>query len=254
MKKIKLSFAFIFILTLVFAGCSTVKESTELQSLSKLPDRKTDLKTLRFKASLSVDFPQMNQNVVSDVMLSGADSAKIDLTGPFAVPVGKFYSNHNKFYFYNTMQNVIIEGEPTSSNLQQTTMIPLSFSDFARLMRVETPGDPSKFHPVERYPDKKNILFRNNEYSDIIEYAVYSLEQNNIVQYQRKDSQGNLILNCYYRGFKKQDGFSMPERIILNFEQIEGKIEINVKSFGVNDFNPKEIAPILPDGVRRVKM
>ena len=254
MKNIKNLFAYFLLLIFVLAGCSTVRKTTDLQSISQLPDRKSDLKTLQFKASLSVSFPKMNQNVVSDVMLSGADSAKIDLTGPFSVPVGKFFANQNKFYFYNTMENVVIEGKPTSENMQQTMMIPLSFSDFARLLRVETPGDPSEFQPVERYPDKKNILFRNNSGSEYVEYAVYSIEQGNIIQYQRKDRNGNLILNCYYRDFKVQDGYSMPERIVMKFEQIDGKIEVNVKSFGVNDFNPNEIEPSLPQGVKRIKM
>lgn len=192
------------------------------------------LKNLSLEGNIQVAFPEMNNTVLFSLEAAGIDSMLLTLSGPFGITVGKLYCEKDYFMFYNVLENSLYEGTPTSSNLSEMVNLPLSYSDLVLLLRCEVPGNPDYFRIDENYGKDGFVLLQNKSMKDYYEYVQLD-EEKLIRQYQRKTSNGSIVLNVLYKKYEKFDKANVAERMEFEFPSVNGRISIQNTSIKVNN-------------------
>lgn len=244
----------IILTVFLLLSCAGTKHEKEYLGKSTSPDYKQKLDFLSIKANLHARFENFDQQVLVSIKIGGVDSCSMNLIGPFGVNLGRLYSDKERFIFFSTMENTAMEGSPTAENLEKAMRLPMSFYDFIRLLRCETPGHPADFSLTEYEDDPDLLLFKNNNNDSFIEYALYSPEESSMVQYQRKLSDGTLILNVHFREFENVDGFRMPKIYSFTFPEIGGSVKLDVSGMEINNFDNEPFSFELPVGIKRKRL
>lgn len=238
------------IFIIILWSCSTVPKN-ERSNINVKPKAWNDeLKTLNISASVTSKYHDENNSGYCRLILAGTDSLLLKITGPFEILVGRLFADKDYFIFYDAINNQLFKGKPTAKNLKRATMVPLSFDEFIRLLRCETPTNPEEFTIDETYKNNDGVLFKNSSNNDYIEYALYSSENNNLMRYQRKLRTGKLILDLVYKDYESIDGFNLSKYLIFNFPEIDTKVDMQVTNLDVNKDIKKPLSFTLPDGIK----
>jgi hypothetical protein len=243
-----------FVLLITFSSCRTVQKNNGNSLNQKFPQWKNEIKTINYSANLTASFPDVNQVVATKIKVSGVDSISLSLIGPLGINLGKLFSKPDYFIFYNTFENNVFEGNPNAENLKRVMNIPLSFFDFSRLIRCETPGNPADFKMDKSDADNSRLIFKNTSNSSYIEYAVISSIDYTLIQYQRKLSDGSLILNTYYSDFENHDGVYLPNKVVFDFPDLKGNLKIDFDKIDINSNTNGSYSFEVPKGIRRFKL
>jgi hypothetical protein len=239
-----LSFLFIY-------SCSSAQNISG-KSSEVFNGRKPSLKTLDIKGNIASSYQENENSALCRISISGVDSVSMSLIGPMGIALGRFFATPNYFLFFNAINNEAVEGSPNSENLQKAIMMPMSFIEFARLVRGETPGKPENFVPDTSSGKLK--IYKNFEEKGFVEYVVLN-DDRNIVQYQRKLRDGTLILNVFYSDYDSYDGIVLAKKINFEFPQVPGRIALNVDKYIVNDSaNNKPYSFKVPDSIKHFRI
>ncbi len=248
------TFVCFFVFLILLSACSTVPKQQKSNSFTKPKEWNSKLKTLNISANISSKYHDEINSGSCKLILNAYDSLSLMITGPFEIPIGKLYSDAQYFVYYDAFNNQILEGKPTAMNLKRAAMVPLSFYEFIRLLRCETPSEPSDFTLDETYKNDDGLLFKNSSNKDYIEYALYSSFDNNLIRYQRKLRTGRLILDLVYKDYVNTDGFQLAKYMIFNFPEIDTKVDLQINKYKINmDFN-KLLRFSLPEGIKVYKV
>lgn len=247
MRNIKY-FAAIF--ALIFISCSTVYKTSQKGLIIKPKEWNDELKTLNISANVTSKYHEESNSGYCRLILAGTDSLSLKITGPFEILVGRLYADIEYFVFYDAFNNQIFEGKPTAKNMKRATMVPLSFDEFIRLLRCETPTNPSEYSIDENYNKADGVLYKNPSNKEYIEYALYSSDNNDLIRYQRKLRTGKLILDLNYKDYETIDGIRLSKYLIFNFPEIDTQVDMQVASINVNKDINKTLGFTIPDGVK----
>lgn len=244
----------LFILSLALLSCSTVKQtSNSVDSLGHLPDRNSQFKNLSIKSSISASMKDQSMMASANMMIAQMDSISMNLFGPFGIPFGKLYATKDYVLFYNVMTNQVLEGKPTPENMRTAVFLPLSYEDFIRLIRCETPGEPKDF-VFEKKINDDELLFKNIKNFKYIEYAVISSSTKVVTQYQRKDADGTLILHVFYTNYTKNNGIDFSQKQLYKFPELEVTLTLDITDLKINPVFDKPFIFSIPENIDRIKL
>ena len=241
-------------LMLLALSCSTVKEKERTTAADKLPGFKKGIEYLEIKTNMAASVAGNDQTVTANIKLAGYDSLAIDFYAPLGFKIGKFYSTTDSFYFYNAFENSAFEGHPTKENMEKAVKIPLSFVDFIHLVRGETVYPPEEYELNEETSAPSKLLFQYTGESDFIDYALYSTADNAILQYQRKDRSGNKLIDVVYRDFTEKAGYKLPQKIVIEFPEAGGVLDLELKNIEVNNDDGDPLSFDIPKSAQRFKL
>ncbi|OGV21629.1 MAG: hypothetical protein A2475_13975 [Ignavibacteria bacterium RIFOXYC2_FULL_35_21] len=254
MKYIKTLFKTVFItptvFLILFSACTTSPIQKKSNSFVQPAKWNDELITLNISANLASKYHDETNSGSCKFILNGKDSLSLIIKGPFEIPIGKLYADPKYFVYYDAFNNQILEGKPTAKNLKRATMVPLSFDEFIRLLRCETPSEPDDFTRDETYKNNDGLLYKNTSNKDYIEYALYSSENNNLIRYQRKLMTGQLILDLVYKDYETFDGFQLAKYMIFNFPEIDTKVDLQINKYEINKDINKTLRFNLPEGIK----
>ena len=228
---IKLYFYLTFIGFLILAGCATVPKAQETKAVEKSTlSRNSQLKNFEMTLNLNVNMTSGSNSASAKAKVADTDSIALSLFGPFGIPVGKVYADMNQLIFLNLLTNQVLKGKPSEENMRTAIMLPMSYSDFIRLIRCETPGNPLDFI-FERNLNDTESLYKNSSNSEFIEYAVISNSTKEIMQYQRKAIDGSMILHVFYSDYKLFDNINFSTKQLYKFPGINADLSLEVNDF-----------------------
>ncbi len=244
----------IFLLSIFTVSCATVKDSVEVSSnINQFPERNIEFRNLSLKSNISVVMKEMSNMATANINMAYSDSISMSLFGPFGIPFGKLYATKSNVVFYNIMTNQVLEGKPSSENMRTAVFLPLSYEDFIRLIRCETPGEPKDFI-YDKYLNDDEILFKNNSNPEYIEYAVLSNKDKVITQYQRKQIDGTMILHVFYTDYTKNNNIDFAQKQQYKFPEMDVNVTMEIRDLIINGTFEKPFSFNIPANIDRIKL
>jgi hypothetical protein len=114
----------IFCSMIALAGCAPTRELqrpgtkyTAQQVIAAVNSRRQGVATLQAKGSISVESPSFVSSGSFALRLKRPDSALVDIEGPFGIHVASALFAKDRYIFYNSFKNEVMEGVVTGSNL-----------------------------------------------------------------------------------------------------------------------------------------
>ena len=239
----------IFFLLLIFlTGCATSKEkynndiitksSSDAISSAKInPNRFATFDNLVIKASLSINFPNQKNSVLSSIEIAGMDSILIKITAFLGINVGQLYANKNEFIMNNNLESITYIGIPTEENIMKTAFIPLSFADLISILKCIPTQNISNY----KYKNDVNIF----EFIDENKIEQITIDvSDRISKIVRIDKNGNEIFSVEYDNYFELNEKNIAKKIIIKFPYQAGNLEINYSDIRINDkpTSPMKIA------------
>ncbi|MCK5741696.1 MAG: DUF4292 domain-containing protein, partial [Chlorobi bacterium] len=167
------------------------------------------------------------------------------------ISVAQMYADPEKFVFYNIFQNEVLEGSSSALNFQKALSIPLSYSDFVRLLRAEIPSENANY---TRSATSTRNLFSNNSNPNYSEIVTVSPDGITISRYQREISDGVTIVDVLYNNYINYNGIYLPSQTIFRFPEAETKVVINVRGYDINKKIDKPFSFKIPKSIQRYKL
>ncbi len=217
MKSIYNILAIISIMFVISACKSgeTVKNQAIAMRMQERPNN------IQSDMSISINSEDVNVSGKAKVQISGNDSISMDIYGPFGIKFGKLYADTNMFYFYNAMENMVIKGKPTAENIRKATYLNISAAEIINLFKNMPPSKISDY--IEYDPVSSGLIYKHKN-----EFLVLNEDQQ-MIQYQRKNELDQLELNILYQDFMQYEIYNMPSAFIINAPIAKSKVSLTIK-------------------------
>ncbi len=225
-------------LLVIFLYCSLLSITYANGFESVLSDqaiiRKEKLQSVELEAGLTVTIQGETNNADCILKMGGRDSLSMEISGPFGISVARLFADKEYFLFHDMLQGRAIEGIPSQEQLSEVTFMPLSFDDYASLLRAEPPGDPLTFTLVESYSDTSKLLYKRMSTTNTTEFILCSKSNGTIKEYQRKKADGTIELAMIYDKYSLIEGIDMPGTVTLSAPSRGIQMTVTAESLKVN--------------------
>jgi hypothetical protein len=225
---------------LLLGGCSSVP-SANLTGHSVSPEivqrtvrvNKEKVQSLTGSGTITIESPEMAQSGSFELLLHKPDSILVTIQGPFGIHVGAVLLTRTDFSFYNSLQNQLITGTVSSSNLTRIFKINLTFDE---LLSLFTGG--SFLAGDDESPD--SITVEDNQF--VLTYGTelgsrrYWIDPGTllIAKIQHIDASGKLVLEERFEKFRNLGEASLPRQIRLTQHQARRVVAVAFSSFAIN--------------------
>ncbi len=249
-----MKYLFIIFFSMILISCAGTQETKREEFQARFVGRQSDIQTLGAVGSVMMSFPQASNTARFKLSTVGTDSLLLEIYGPFGINIGKLYARQDYFLMLNTFNAEAYEGIPDEESLKAALNLPVSFYDFIRLFRNESPGEPDKFELMPQNPETIDLLFSNKSQKEFAEFAIYSSEKKAIVQYQKQLEGEGAILNTFYSNFAEFSGKQLPKKIVFRFPKTDGSITFEIENYVVNEPYSSRFSFSLPSSIKPKKL
>lgn len=128
---------------MLLAGCGAGKRTAAAdQEGAKLLERLRQ--SYQSTPLLTIDGTMIvsGATIAFDAILKERDSLKINLVGPFAVPVGALSATPEAFLFFNALEGEVVEGRPDRRTFGELMRLDMGYDEMASMLRGELPRIP----------------------------------------------------------------------------------------------------------------
>ncbi|MBL7095291.1 DUF4292 domain-containing protein [candidate division KSB1 bacterium] len=244
----------------LLSGCAgifrKVPLSTDQTTIAEIRHRVEQnylkFRSLKAKAVLSVESPQMSFMASSTIHLKKPDSVKIKLTAGFGLRVGSLFLDNNQFQLYNSFENKLYSGCPDSMNFQDFFPVDIKMGDFLQIF--------SGIQLLKSF-EKELLTVDKNKYLVIgsDEYGAMKFwvdpKKFVVTEYQLIDSNNNILIQFEYKKFIKIKGVRLPKTIRIF--QPERKIRLTFV-FTNSDVNARmkeaDFMIKVPENVKKIHL
>ncbi|MCX7879723.1 MAG: DUF4292 domain-containing protein [Ignavibacteria bacterium] len=181
------------------------------------------------KGKINIVMTGVNLSAQFVARVVGEDSATISFYGPMGVILGKVFSNNDFFIYYDVFNNWAVVGRPTREKIFKASGIPLSFLDFIRLFKGELlfPRDSLILRNEIQQENRKLFAYFSESFVD---FFLVSSNDEILLQYQKKNSEGKIVLNLIYKDYFEIDSAIFPKKYYLQVSERQGYVEIEVEN------------------------
>ncbi len=188
--------------------------------------------TIQYKGKMTIIMAGLNFTAQFVARVAGEDSASISFFGPMGIILGKIYANKVYFEYYETIHNWAVVGKSDRKNVQKASTIPLAFVDFIRLFEGKSFYPHDSLALVENNPDGKILLAKKD--SAFIDFFLYAKDDLRLVQFQKKNSHNQIVLNILYPEYREFNGYRLPSRYIMQVTEGKGSVTIEIEEIVFN--------------------
>jgi outer membrane lipoprotein-sorting protein len=241
-----------------FAGCASVPKP-DLAGKTLNPEtvqrivrgNYEKVRSMTGSGTISVETPEMAQSGSFELFLRKPDSILVRIEGPFGISVGSALITRGEFVFYNSLQNQVVTGPVTSTNLNRILRVKLTFDE---LLTVFTGG--SFLASDDASPD--TVAVEDNQY--ILTYKNsdgsrrYWLDPSSllITRIQHLDQQGKLYFEERYEKFRTFGEASLPRFIRVTQHTSQRMIGVTFSSLAINTGGAPLVVDI-PKNAERIR-
>ena len=241
---------FLFILVSSCAPTRSFRNGRLLLSreevLSRVHQRSELIKTLKGDGNIRFSSRLTSGSGLFTVAIRKPDSLLIDFEGPFGINMASLLLLHNKYLFYNRMDNLVILGNPHTVTFPTVFPVNVSVNDVFQFFT----GDFLNGKLTESIED---FSVNNNAYilkvrteQKVFEYEidpdVFIVKESRIF-----DTNGNLLREIKTSRISYKDRIAMPKLMKISFLKEESTLTITYNDIRVNE--PLACTLVLPNQV-----
>jgi len=190
--------------------------------------------TFEAKGSISVESPRFINSGSFELWLKRPDSVRVDVEGPFGIRVASALFAHNRYVFYNSFNNEVIDGTFEKRNSPMFMNIRIDPADV-----VDTFCGTRKFLPEETAPDSFSIgedsymlLFHHRNAKT--RYSVDG-ETLRITRIEHIDSTGAVGSEEKFEFEVRDDGTTNPQSIELKQDPLQSSVLLYYDRVKINE-------------------
>jgi outer membrane lipoprotein-sorting protein len=245
---------------LLFSGCAGILKrpvlSTDQISIPQIRHRIEQnylkFQTLKAKARISIESPQMSFTANATVFLKKPDTLKIQISAGFGLGFGAVFVDSKQFLLYNSFENVVYSGCPDSIELPAFLPVDVKLDDllqfFSGLQLLKTFK-----HEVLAIDQNKFLVTGSDEIGALkfwIDPKKFVMTQNLII-----DSTNKTILQLDYQKFYKHQGVQLPKTIRLYQPERKTRVTIFFVDLDINaQFKETDFFIKIPENAERVAL
>lgn len=134
----------------ILAGCAGSKTAVTGESAATLADslltrlRASYASTPLLSLNGDMKVSGLGITIWFDAVVRAHDSLRVNLVGPFGVPVGGLAATEGAFLFFNVQEGEAVEGVPNRETLGKLMQLGLSYDEMIAMLRGEIPNIPEK--------------------------------------------------------------------------------------------------------------
>jgi hypothetical protein len=192
------------------------------------------LRTLRGRGSLTFESPEMTGSAAFDVSLRKPDSLLLALEGPFGIQVGTFFLSHDRFFLYNSLQNTVRSGSPTSASL--ASFIPVALTP-DQVIAAFSGTFPLPSGEPESMKREGNCYLQQYRVESRRQYFWIEEESLIIRKFRIDDADGSVLVEGETSGTIERDGVRIPRRMSITLPGQDRRLAIAFSSAELNTPN-----------------
>lgn len=227
-------------LVLLLASCAPRREgvmldttktsAADLTAMTHQAD--SQVKTLDGRGNISFESPEVSGSASFTLTVRKPDSLLVRLEGPFGINVGLFFLSRDRFVMYNSLQNTVTVGSPSSGALRSIIPVDLTYE---QIFDVFTGSIPLPDHEslLQYSTDEGQFLLRYGSKSST---SAYWLDPDELLvrRFQWKDPSGGVILEGSSSGSIDQDGLRIARRLSLTMPSEGRRISVAFSRAALN--------------------
>jgi len=219
------------------ASTTTTESTVTFEFLKeKVNENSQKLTALDAYGEISIDSPDLNNTGTITVSIKKPDSVFTKLEGPFGIGIADLLITRKDFIYYNIMDNRVIKGSSTESNLSIIMRIRIEFDDL-----INSFSGKYYFHEDDYISSK--ILETDRDYLAVLTYdneiKKFWIDKNNF--YVRKlgkyDNKGKAKIEITYADFYESKGIFFPKKISVIRPEERQSIWLTYNSEEFNNSN-----------------
>lgn len=266
MKRLD-SFCFLIILlSAAAAGCSGARQTTTGGSTAVDPasDARAVALLERLRGgyastpdlSVNGDLKVSGATVWFDAIMRGRDSMKINLIGPFGVPLGAMSATEEQFIFLNAQEGVALEGRPDRETFGKLLMINLEYGEMISMLRGELPRFPAPGSYTASLDD--DVMHYEVKNGETLERFSVDADDATLLKYSRSLVAGDAAseeFSITYRDYNLSlGGRPFPKRGAVDIASGTQRIAITVERVRDRIDPDRSCALDLPPGIERRRL
>jgi hypothetical protein len=183
--------------------------------------------------TISIETPEIAQNVSFELTLRKPDSVMVRIEGPFGIDLGLALLTRREFFFYNSMENRLLSGPTTSENLGRVLRIRMEFEDLLNLFSggtflSEDIGRPVRLSIVD---DEYVLTYVHDRGSRQYHVDPRSYQ---IVRIQHLDREGGIQAEQTFGQFLTTDGIVVPQIVRALMRPQHRRLSIAYSDLSIN--------------------
>lgn len=223
----------------ILAGCATktARYADRTITADMLQERVNQnqqrVRALTGSGTISVETSEMAQSGSFELTLRKPDSLLLKIEGPFGIDVGSALVTRDRFSFYYSFQNRLVEGPTNPANLKKVFQIPIDFDDVLNLFTGGFFLSEDRVNPSIFSIEDEEFVMTYNSYTGTRRYWV-DPQSMQIVKIQHLDGLGRLVLEQLFSKFQTLDGVTIPQYVRVTMVRERRRVSIAYSDFTVN--------------------
>ena len=191
------------------------------------------VQSLLGSGTISIETPEIAQNVSFELTLRKPDSVMVRIEGPFGIDLGLALLTRREFFFYNSMDNRLLSGPTTAANLARVLRIHMEFDDLLNLFSGGTlfSGDIGHAAALEIIDDEYVLIYDHQLGSRRYHVDPRSYQ---IVQIQHLDRGGGVLAEQTFGKFLTTGGIVVPQLVRALMRPERRRLSIAYSDLSVN--------------------
>jgi outer membrane lipoprotein-sorting protein len=234
-----------FCMALSVASCVTSRQGISLDTenidavslLRQVEQRGRKLTTMIGGGTVMFETPELSGTAAFDMKLKKPDSLLVVLEGPFGIDLGTLFISRERFVMYNSMENRVTTGIPTTRALRAVIPFDLTLdqviSIFSGSFPLPVDGEVLEVYRIDE--DRFYLSFRCGSGT-----CSYWIDHESLIvrKYEIRDAHNRLILIGTTASISENANIYTPRRIVLKFPEERRQIAIHYTSLRLNEPDP----------------
>jgi len=253
------SLALLVVLTsLIAGGCgpSVVRTASDREAeaiLARLRQSYATVPMLTLKGELKITGAPVT--IIYEALIRSRDSLRIDLTGPFAIPVGALSATQDAFLFFNVQEGEAIEGRPDRETFGKLMGLNLNYDEMVSMLRGELPRFPEAGSYTAEWSDGEVTYSVTGP--EMTERFTVDTADVAVLRYSRSRIEGERPVEEFaitYDLFSRLGGRTFPRKVNVDIEGGERRVTVGVERMQDAIDPQRSCALTIPEGIDRRRM
>jgi len=219
MRTIYLKTCFILFTLIIINSCALLRPGVKAditktkytELLKNHAQWQASVKSMQAETRITLDTPQFSGNFFADIFLEKPDSLLVSVRGAFGIHLGKVFVAHNRFVFYNQINNQFFTGNKSDFEGRNFLQFPVEIS---RLGDVFVAHDNFDVLRMESYTVRDNAYYLEADDGSFT-YHIWFDPGNKLIQKIEYFKAGDLIFRKEYKNWREENGILFPH--LINF-------------------------------------
>ena len=228
------------------------KAVTASTLISLVQERQNKLQSVVGKGTVTFESPEIAGSAAFELSLKRPDSLLVTFEGPFGIDLGTLFISREKYLLYNSMENRVITGIPTSAAIRSLIPFDLTMDQVIGAFSgsFPMPSDSQSLQTFSIEDEMFLLTFRCGK-----NLCRFWVDNRDVLvrKYEVRNEHDDLIMDATSSSFAEDGAVHAPKRIRIRFPGQDRQVSVSYSSITLNDPNPSFAYTVPPNARTMVR-